>query len=104
MRLGIFGGTFNPVHVGHLRVAEEVREALDLEKVVFVPSSIPPHKELDDDVEGARRLEIVRMSIGDNPFFEVSSYEVDRPGNSYSIRTIEHFRGVFGTIPVFILG
>ncbi|HRW81215.1 MAG TPA: adenylyltransferase/cytidyltransferase family protein, partial [Desulfomonilia bacterium] len=47
MRLGIFGGTFNPVHVGHLRVAEEVREALDLEKVVFVPSSIPPHKELD---------------------------------------------------------
>ena len=104
MRLGIFGGTFNPVHVGHLRVAEEVREALDLEKVVFVPSSIPPHKELGEDVEGARRLEIVRMSIGDNPFFEVSSYEVDRPGNSYSIRTIEHFRGVFGTIPVFILG
>jgi nicotinate-nucleotide adenylyltransferase len=104
MRLGIFGGTFNPIHIGHLRVAEEVREALDLEKIVFVPSSIPPHKELDDNVEGAKRLEIVKMSIRDNPCFEVSSYEVDRPGNSYSIRTIEHFRGLAGTTPFFILG
>ena len=104
MRLGIFGGTFNPIHVGHLRVAEEVREALALEKIVFVPSCIPPHKELDDNVEGAKRLEIVRMSIQDNPLFEVSSFEVDRPGNSYSIRTIEHFRELTGATPFFILG
>lgn len=104
MRLGIFGGTFNPIHVGHLRVAEEVREALDLGKIVFVPSCTPPHKELDDNVEGSIRLEIVRMSIRGNPFFEVSSYEVDRPGNSYSIRTIEHFRDITGTTPFFILG
>lgn len=104
MRLGIFGGTFNPVHVGHLRAAEEVREALGLEKVVFVPSSIPPHKELDDNVEGSRRLEIVRLSVQGNPFFEVSTFEVDRPGNSYSIRTIEHFREMYGGTPYFIIG
>ncbi|MCU0577176.1 MAG: nicotinate-nucleotide adenylyltransferase [Desulfobacterota bacterium] len=104
MRLGIFGGTFNPIHVGHLRAAEEVREALDLERIVFVPSSMPPHKELDDNVEGAKRLEIVKLSIQGNPFFEVSSFEVDRPGNSYSIRTIEHFRGISGGSPYFIVG
>lgn len=104
MRLGIFGGTFNPIHVGHLRVAEEVRETLDIDRIVFVPSSIPPHKDLGDNVEGAMRLEIVRMSIRDNPRFEVSSYEVDRPGSSYSIRTIEHFRETTGTTPFFILG
>lgn len=104
MRLGIFGGTFNPIHVGHLRVAEEVREALSLEKVIFVPSHMPPHKELADKVGADRRLEIVRVSIRGNPRFEVSPFEVDRPGSSYSIRTIEHVRETYGCTPHFILG
>jgi nicotinate-nucleotide adenylyltransferase len=104
MRLGIFGGTFNPVHIGHLRACEEVREGLDLDRIVFVPSSLPPHKDLDGGVEGARRLEIVRLSLKDNPHFEVSSFEVERPGSSYSIRTIEHMRTLYGCTPHFILG
>jgi len=104
MRLGIFGGTFNPIHMGHLRVAEEVREILRLDRVVFVPSFLPPHKELSDNVEGSRRLEIVKMAVRSNPHFEVSSYEVDSKGSSYSIRTIGHMREVYGCTPYFILG
>ena len=104
MRIGIFGGTFNPIHIGHLRAAEEVRETLELEKIIFVPSSLPPHKELADHVQGERRLEIVRLSILSNPRFEVSSFEVDSKGNSYSIRTIEHMRQEYGCTPYFILG
>lgn len=104
MRIGIFGGTFNPVHLGHLRAAEEVREALDLEKVLFVPSYIPPHKELASDVPGSVRLEIVRLATRSNPFFELSPFEVEQGGNSYSVRTIEHVRQRYGGTPWFILG
>jgi nicotinate-nucleotide adenylyltransferase len=104
MRLGIFGGTFNPIHAGHLRAAEEVREGLALDKVVFVPSALPPHKELEDDVPGRVRLAMVEASIRGNPGFEASSFEVERPGPSYSLFTIEHFRSIAGTTPYFILG
>ncbi len=104
MRLGIFGGTFNPIHIGHLRAAEEVRESLGLERIIFVPSYLPPHKELSHNVTGARRLEIVEMALKSNPFFEVSSFEVDSGGNSYSIKTIEHIKELYGCTPYFILG
>jgi nicotinate-nucleotide adenylyltransferase len=104
MRIGLFGGTFNPIHIGHLRVAEEVREALGLEKVIFVPSYLPPHKELANNVNAEKRLEIVRLSIRSNPGFEASSFEVESGGNSYSIRTIEHMRRKYGSTPYFILG
>jgi nicotinate-nucleotide adenylyltransferase len=104
MRLGLFGGTFNPIHIGHLRVAEEVRESLLLDKIIFVPSYLPPHKELSDNVEGARRLEIVRLAVKSNPRFDVSSFEVDSAGSSYSIKTIEHIRETYGCPPYFILG
>jgi nicotinate-nucleotide adenylyltransferase len=104
MRLGLFGGTFNPIHIGHLRVAEEVRESLELERIIFVPSYLPPHKDLSDNVEGTRRLEIVKRAVRSNPCFDVSSYEVDSGGSSYSIRTISHIREVYGCTPYFILG
>jgi nicotinate-nucleotide adenylyltransferase len=104
MRIGIFGGTFNPVHIGHLRVAEEVRESLGLGNLVFVPSYLPPHKGLASDVPAEKRLEAVRIAIESNPYFTVSSYEVEQGGNSYSIRTIEHLRQEYGCTPYFILG
>jgi nicotinate-nucleotide adenylyltransferase len=104
MRLGLFGGTFNPIHVGHLRAAEEVRVSLSLDKIIFVPSYLPPHKELSDNIEGTKRLEIVKLAVRANVHFEASSFEVDNAGSSYSIRTIEHMRQVYGCIPHFILG
>ncbi|HVN71573.1 MAG TPA: nicotinate-nucleotide adenylyltransferase [Desulfomonilia bacterium] len=104
MRLGLFGGTFNPIHIGHLRAAEEVRESLSLDKIIFVPSYMPPHKDLADNVDGKRRLDMVRLAVKSNTNFEVSSFEVDSGGNSYSILTIEHIRETCGCTPYFILG
>jgi nicotinate-nucleotide adenylyltransferase len=104
MKIGIFGGTFNPIHYGHLRAAEEIRKVAFLEKVMFVPSHIPPHKELSDATPSGKRLEAVRLAISPNPHFEVSSFEVDAKGTSYSIKTIEHFASIFKTVPYFILG
>jgi nicotinate-nucleotide adenylyltransferase len=104
MRIGIFGGTFNPVHYGHLRAAEDVRKEAFLEKIIFVPSHIPPHKELADGIPSEKRLEAVRLAISGNPNLEVSSFEVDAKGTSYSIKTIEHFSLLYKTVPYFILG
>ncbi len=104
MRVGIFGGTFNPIHFGHLRAAEEVRQEIGLDTVVFVPSYIPPHKELAGSTPADKRLEIVRLAIRTNPSFALSSFEVEQGGSSYSIRTIEHMREKYGVTPFFILG
>ncbi len=104
MRIGIFGGTFNPIHYGHLRAAENVRKKAFLEKVIFVPSHIPPHKELADATPSEKRLEAVRLAISGNSHLDVSSFEVDAKGTSYSIKTIEHFSSIYKTVPYFILG
>ena len=90
--MGLFGGTFNPIHQGHLRGAEEIRDGLGLAEIVFIPAAIPPHKGTRDLVDGKHRLEMVRRAISDNPFFRVSDIEIRREGKSYSIETIRHFR------------
>jgi nicotinate-nucleotide adenylyltransferase len=87
VRLGILGGTFNPVHVAHLRVAEEVREALTLERVLFVPSGDPPQK--SEGLAPAReRLEMVRLAVLGDPAFEVVDLELGRSGPSYTADTL----------------
>lgn len=91
MRLGIFGGTFNPVHIGHLRSVEEVREALGLDRVVFVPAKLPPHKSACGLAAADFRLKVVREAVSGNPFFDVSDVELLREGPSFSIDTLEHF-------------
>ncbi len=92
MRLGLLGGTFNPIHLGHLRGAEEAREAFDLEKVFFIPAAFPPHKNERIEASPVHRLEMVRLAIRDNPAFAVSDVELSRKGKSYSIETILYFR------------
>lgn len=93
MRLGLFGGTFDPVHWGHLRSAEEVREACALDEVRFVPCGVPPHRSAKPAASARQRLEMVRLAVEDNPGLGVSDAEVARPGNSYSIDTVRHFLG-----------
>jgi len=107
-RIGIFGGTFNPVHIAHLRAAEEVVCALDLERMIFVPSAGPPHK---IDIPGDRiasaelRLEWVRLAIRDNPRFEVDPLEIERGGASYSVDTIRTIADrIAPEKPVFAIG
>jgi nicotinate-nucleotide adenylyltransferase len=103
-RVGLFGGTFNPIHLGHLRGAEEIREAFDLEEVIFIPSSIPPHKVSEGVIEAKYRLEMVRLAISENPYFSLSDIELKRPGKSYSIDTIQYFRETYPWTLYFILG
>jgi nicotinate-nucleotide adenylyltransferase len=107
-RIGIFGGTFNPVHVGHLRAAEEVVGALHLERMIFVPSADPPHKV---DIPGDRiaparlRLKWVQLAIRDNPRFEVDELEVERGGASYSVDTLRTIgERIAPDKPVFTIG
>ena len=92
MKIGILGGTFNPVHIAHLRIAEEVRDRIGLAKVVFVPAATPPHKPLADDLPFACRYEMVQRAIGGNPCFGLSDIEGKRGGKSYSVDTLEAFR------------
>jgi len=89
MKVGIFGGTFNPIHLAHLRVAEEVRESCCLDRVLFVPAADPPHKDVAEQVSFAQRLEMVEAAIADNPQFVVSDLEGRRSGKSYSVHTLE---------------
>jgi nicotinate-nucleotide adenylyltransferase len=95
-RVGLFGGTFNPIHFGHLRPAEEIGEEFDLDPVLFIPAAAPPHKKKEGILSAPLRLEMVRLAVSDNPRFSASGVELERPGKSYSIQTIEHFRREFG--------
>ena len=87
-RLGVLGGTFDPIHIGHLAAAEEAREALGLERVLFVPAGDPPHKPAGAASPAEHRVEMVRMAIADNACFELSRVEVDRAGPSYTVDTL----------------
>ncbi len=91
MRVGLFGGSFNPIHFGHLRAAEEVREALGLDLVYFVPAASPPHKAQGDLVPAEHRLEMARLATKGNRHFMVSEVEVRRIGRSYTVDTIRYF-------------
>lgn len=94
-RIGLFGGTFNPIHLGHLRAAEEVREALELERVLFIPSAIPPHKKPDPEnplASAEERLDWVERAIGSHKAFSVDRIEIDREGPSYLVDTLRAIR------------
>jgi len=107
-RLGIFGGTFNPIHLGHLRAAEEVAEVLDLERVIFVPSALPPHKAFDPEdpiAPAPLRLAWVRAAVAANPRFEVDPLELQREGPSFSVDTVREIGArTAPDAPVFIIG
>ncbi len=104
-RIGIFGGTFNPIHFGHLRVAEEVRQSFALEKLYLVPSARPPHKGEADMAAAEKRLLMVRKARRGNPFLEVSAYECRRSGTSYSVTTIKYFKRRFPAAEIyFVIG
>ncbi len=88
-RAALFGGTFNPVHLGHLRAAEEVREGFGLDKIYFIPAASPPHKENTEIAPAADRYEMLVRATEDNPDFTVSDLELKREGRSYTIDTVE---------------
>lgn len=95
-KIGLFGGTFNPIHFGHLRSAEEIYELFALEKVIFIPAADPPHKKKANIAPALWRARMVNLAIADNPHFSLSLVELRRKGKSYSVETISHFRRRFG--------
>ncbi len=105
MRIGLLGGSFNPIHNAHLRIAEEARTACLLDRVIFIPAADPPHKPVAGDVSFECRSAMVSMAIADRPYFEISTVEAERGGKSYSIDTIRLFREQFpGDELFFIIG
>lgn len=94
-RIGILGGTFNPIHTGHLLIAEGVKEELGLDYVLFIPCYLPPHKRPLNLAKARHRLAMVRLAIKGNPSFKVSTIEIKRKGKSYSINTLEELHRLY---------
>jgi nicotinate-nucleotide adenylyltransferase len=93
MRLGLFGGTFDPVHYGHLLLAECCREQCRLDAVWFLPAAVPPHKRDRPLTPAAARVEMLELAVAGHPAFAVSRYEADRGGVNYTVDTLAHFHG-----------
>lgn len=93
--IGIMGGTFDPIHFGHLRAAEEVSQGFGLERVIFVPSGRPPHKPAEEVTPPEHRYLMTLLATADNPRFEVSRIEIDREGPSYTLDSLKELRSAF---------
>ena len=93
-RIGFFGGTFNPIHLGHLTIAEIVLGALKLDEIIFIPTFLPPHKIDRELISAEHRLNMVKFAIKDNPRFKVSDFEIKQKGKSYTIHTARYFKKV----------
>ncbi|HOJ43890.1 MAG TPA: nicotinate (nicotinamide) nucleotide adenylyltransferase, partial [Syntrophorhabdaceae bacterium] len=103
MKIGLFGGTFDPIHIGHLRAAEEIREMYFLDVIYFIPVYIPPHKREKKIADYEDRVSMIRLSIKGNRFMKLSDIEIKRGGVSYSYDTIRYFEDKFKDI-YFIIG
>ena len=96
MNIGVMGGTFDPIHMGHLLVAEEARTRLQLAEILFVPAGIPWLKTDRPISDAWHRMEMVRLAIADKPYFKISTVEIERAGPSYTVDTIADLRGQIG--------
>ena len=95
MRIGVFGGTFDPIHMGHLIVAEDARAALELDKILFIPAGQPWFKSYRQITEAHHRLAMVRLAVEGNPSFDVADIEIRRTGPSYTVDTLSELRVLY---------
>lgn len=100
-KYGIFGGSFNPIHYGHLMICEYIKEEMGLDKVIFIPTGNPPHKELELSAED--RYEMVRLAISPNPDFEISDIETTRVKKSYTVDTIRELKKIYKEEKLYFL-
>ena len=104
-KIGVFGGTFNPIHNGHIKAALQVQKTFLLDKVLVIPSYIPPHKGIPNVAPPKHRLQMIKLAVASYPRFIPSSVEIEAKGKSYSILTLKKLRHQFpGTLMFFILG
>ena len=105
MKIGILGGTFNPIHIGHLILAEEIREKLKMDRIIFVPAYLPPHKDDGDIAPAWHRFNMIRLAIKANKNFSASDVEIKRDGRSYTIDTLREFKNIYPNDELyFIIG
>lgn len=102
-KIGIFGGSFDPVHLGHLIMAQDAEEAFELDLILFVPAMQPPHKLARDLVTPDQRIDMLRLALGERRNWEVSDAEVRRGGVSYTIDTVRHFAAVYPEAELFFI-
>ncbi|NLM74555.1 MAG: nicotinate-nucleotide adenylyltransferase [Clostridiaceae bacterium] len=101
--VGLMGGTFNPVHYGHLLMCESIREEFNLNKIIFIPARIPPHKTKENIISPEDRLRMVELAIEDNPYFKLSDIEIRRSGPSYTVDTLKEFRKIYSFKELFLI-
>lgn len=102
-RIGIMGGTFNPPHIGHLLMAEQVGKQLDLDEVWFMPTAKPPHASGKKAIAAQHRLQMVQKAISGNPLFKLQPYEVNRGGKNYTVETIQHFISEYPSADFYLI-
>lgn len=104
-KVGILGGTFNPPHVGHVLIAEQVRDQLGLDMILFMPTSTPPHQEEKEAIDGQTRLLMTQQAIARNPYFQIEAYEVSQKGKNYTFDTMTALKSMYPeTEFYFIIG
>jgi len=102
-RIGLFGGSFNPIHTGHLVMAQDAGHAFSLDRIIFIPAAIPPHKISQTLVTADQRIDMIRLALGDQEAWEVSDEEVRRGGVSYTVDTVRHFRALYPQAELFFM-
>lgn len=102
MKIGILGGTFNPPHIGHLILAQEVYQKAGLDKIFFIPTNLPPHKE-SHNVSARSRLAMVKLAVGDDKRFEVLDWEIKRGGVSYTVDTVRQLKQKYAKADFYLI-
>lgn len=103
MKIGIMGGTFDPIHLGHLATAESVREIFALDEILFIPAARPPHKLGKKVTDERHRLKMTKLATQSNKFFRVSDMELKRTGLSYTLDTVNELQKIFGAAELFFI-
>ncbi len=102
-KIGIFGGTFDPPHLGHLILNEQIKNNFDLDKIIFMPAGNPPHKKDKEITSDQQRLKMLELAIDNNPFFEISNWELSRKSYSYTAHTLKEFVPTLDAEHVFFI-
>ena len=103
MKIGVFGGTFNPIHNGHIRLAELYHKELGLDKIIVIPTNIPPHKSAENVVSSVDRLNMLNLAFEQYPFVEISDIELNMSGKSYTVNTISALKEIYPNDDLYLI-
>ncbi|MPW25920.1 nicotinate-nucleotide adenylyltransferase [Alkalibaculum sp. M08DMB] len=102
-KIGILGGTFNPIHFGHLLLAESAKDRLGLDEIMFIPTGVNPHKFAEVNIDASHRLNMIELAIENNPFFSLSLIEINREGYTYTVDTIKELEQLYTETDIYFI-